>query len=75
MHDAIPDTTSEKISEPNEILWNVCAIHPAVNFLDIKAIDKDGNRYDVKAIQNSDQRYLIDIKALINGKDCQLKCF
>ena len=67
------DSNKEKVSESKEILWNISAIHPAVSFLDIKAIDKDGNMYDVKAIQNSDQRYLIDVKALINGKRLPVK--
>ena len=73
VQEVTPDINKEKVSESKEILWNVSAINPAVSFLDIKAIDEDGNMYDVKAIQNSDQRYLIDIKALINGKRLPVK--
>lgn len=68
-----PDINKEKVSESNEILWNIYAIHPTVSFLDVKAIDENGNLYDVKAIQNSDQSYLIDIKALINNKRLPVK--
>ncbi len=67
------NSIKEKVSESKEILWNISAIHSTVSFLDIKAIDKDGNMYDVKAIQNSDQRYLIDVKAFIKGKRLPVK--
>ena len=47
-----------------EIIWHIKAFKPQVKLLDIKAIDKEGNRYDVKAIQDSEQTNLLSIKAL-----------
>ena len=56
-----------------EIIWHVKAIHPEGSFLDIKAFDQDGNKYDVKAIQDADQSTLMDIKVLMNGKKLPVK--
>ena len=54
-------------------IWNVKAIHPQGQTLDIKAFDQSGTKYDVKAIQDSDQQHLLDIKALIGGKRLPVK--
>lgn len=65
---------NELESDPfKEIVWHVKAIHPEGNFLDIKAMDKDGNIYDVKAIQDANQRTIIDIKAMVDGKRLPIK--
>ena len=65
---------SQEVSDVNEeIIWHIKAVHPEGRFLDVKALDKQGNIYDVKAIQDSDQRQLMDIKALMGGEKIPVK--
>jgi len=59
--------------EFKEVIWHVKAFKPDVKFLEIKAIDKNGNIYDVKAIQNSKQTSLLDVKAFVKGKRLPVK--
>ncbi len=69
-------TTSAQVeSEPKEnvIYWHVKAVLPIAKLLDIKAIDKDGNKHDVKAIQRSHDISLLSIKALVNGQSLPIK--
>lgn len=54
-------------------IWHIKAIHPEGWTLDVKALDKDGNIFDVKAIQDSGQRQLMDVKALMEGKKAPVK--
>ena len=56
-----------------EIFWHVKAFRPEAQLLDIKAIDKDGTLYDVKAIQTSESTSILNIKALVNGKQLPIK--
>ena len=56
-------TAVEKVPD---ILWNVKAIHPDGQSLDIKVFDKTGKSFDINAIQNSDQDNLLDVKAIID---------
>ena len=56
-----------------EVIWHIKAFMPQVKLLKIKAIDKQGKKYDVKAIQDSDQTSLLSIKAFINGKRLPVK--
>ena len=65
-------TKSEKEKE-KEIIWHVKAYRPVAKLIDIKAIDKRGRIYDVKAIQNAEQTSLLDIKALVKGKQLPIK--
>lgn len=55
------------------IFWHIKAIHPEGRTLDVKALDSAGNIYAVKAIQDSEQRQLLDIKALVGGKKVPVK--
>ena len=67
------DTATVETEMPAEIIWHIKAIHPEGQTIDVKALDADGNIYDVKAIQDSDQRQLMDIKALIGGEKVPVK--
>jgi len=68
-----PEVTREIQEVTQQYLWHVKAIHPEGRFLDVKALDREGNIYDVKAIQDSDQRQVMDIKALMGGKKVPVK--
>ena len=65
---------SREVADMNEeVIWHIKAVHPEGRFLDVKALDQEGTIYDVKAIQDSDQRQLMDIKALMGGKKMPVK--
>ena len=64
---------SDEIETANDILWNIKAIHPEGQTLDIKAFDKEGNAFDVKAIQNSDQDSFLDVRSIVDGKRIPVK--
>lgn len=49
-------------------IWHVKALHPEGYTMDVKAIDEQHNLYDIKALENSDQRYIMDVKAFV-GKE------
>ncbi|WP_242132377.1 DUF7486 family protein [Aestuariivivens marinum] len=55
------------------IYWNVKAIHPNGQSLDIKMFDNAGESFDIKAIQNSDQDNLLDVKAIVDGEILPVK--
>ena len=57
----------------DEILWHVKAFRPEAQLLNVKAIGKDGTLYDVKAIQTSESTSILNIKALVNGKQLPIK--
>ena len=54
-------------------IWHIKAIHPEGRIIDVKALDAEGNIYDVKGIQDSDQRQLMDIKALVGDEKLPVK--
>ena len=64
---------ADENSDFNDIIWNVKAIHPDGQTIDIKAFDKEGNSFDIKAIQNSDQHSFLDVKALGEGIELSVK--
>lgn len=68
-----PEDRAVSPAEKTETIWHIKAIHPQGWFLDVKALDENGHLYDVKAIQDSDQRQLLDIKALIAGHKTPVK--
>ena len=51
-----------------DVIWHVKALHPEGYTMDVKAIDEQHNQYDIKALENSDQRYIMDVKAFV-GKE------
>ncbi len=68
-----PVTDAGDADVPTEIIWSIKAIHPEGSFMDVKALDQEGNIYDVKAIQYTDQRHLMDIKALMGAERWPVK--
>ena len=56
-----------------ESIWNIKAINPKGKMLDVKAFDKNGNAYAVKALRETDQKHLLDIKALVGGQKLPVK--
>ena len=57
----------------SDIYWYVKAYRPDAKLLDVKAIDADGNLYDVRAIQTSDDTSILNVKALVDGKQLPIK--
>ncbi|MGC6430834.1 MAG: DUF7486 family protein [Jejuia sp.] len=55
------------------IIWNVKAVTPEGENLDIKAIDAEGNILDVKATQDSKQYSFLNIKALSEDAELPIK--
>lgn len=66
-------TDTKDIAKFETIYWNVKAIHPDGQSLDIKMFDNAGEGFDIKAIQNSDQDNLLDVKAIVNGEILPVK--
>ncbi|NNK80938.1 MAG: hypothetical protein HKO93_05540, partial [Flavobacteriales bacterium] len=67
------ETEVEEVPSFEEIIWNVKAIHPDGQTINVKAFDELGNPYDIKAIQNSDQDSFLDVRALVEGKKLPVK--
>ncbi|MGI9534434.1 MAG: DUF7486 family protein [Thermodesulfobacteriota bacterium] len=57
----------------SETIWHVKAIQTDGKTLDIKAFDKKGMVFDVKAIQEDSNMWIIDVKAIIDGKKVPVK--
>jgi hypothetical protein len=57
----------------NDIYWNVKAILPDGQSLDVKVFNSAGDPFDIKAIQNSDQDNLLDVKAFVDGEKLPVK--
>lgn len=66
-------TETENIEKVEDIIWNVKAILPDGQSIDIKGFDNEGKPFDIKAIQNSDQDNLLDVKAIIDGEKLPVK--
>ncbi|WP_299554517.1 hypothetical protein [Seonamhaeicola sp.] len=71
--DKTTQTETADVATFENILWNVKAIHPNGQSLDIKIFDNAGKPFDIKAIQNSDQDNLLDVKAIVNGEQLPVK--
>lgn len=71
--DKTNEAETEETPKFENIIWNVKAIHPEGQSLDIKAFDNGGNPIDIKAIQNSDQDYLLDVKAIKGAENLPVK--
>ena len=48
-------------------VWHIKAIDPSGHLLSVKAIDADGGIHDVKAVEQSGNRYILDVKAFVDG--------
>lgn len=71
--DETSKTETEEIAKVEDIHWNVKAIHPDGQSLDVKAFDNAGNAFDIKAIQDSDQDNFLNVKAIVNGEELPVK--
>ncbi|GGZ69975.1 DUF7486 family protein [Algibacter mikhailovii] len=60
-------------SDFERIIWNIKAVTPDGNNLDIKAFDPEGNTFDVKATQDSKQHSFLNIKVLVEGGELPVK--
>jgi hypothetical protein len=66
-------STAAAPSLAESTIWHVKAIHPDGHLLRIKAVDAEGELHDVKAIEQSGNRYLLDVKAFVNGEVLAVK--
>lgn len=64
---------AQEKSEAEEIIWHVKAIHPKGNTMDIKAFNKNGDKFDVKAIEDAEQSYIMEVRAIVNGRGVPVK--
>lgn len=71
--DKTSKTETDEIVKVEDIFWNVKAILPDGQSIDIKGFDNSGKPFDVKAIQNSDQDNLLDVKAIMDGEKLPVK--
>lgn len=54
-------------------LWNVKCVQPDGHLLGIKAIDAAGALHDIKALQANGDATVLDIRALVNGREVPVK--
>ena len=66
-------TETPDIEKFNDIFWNVKAILPDGQSLDVKVFNSAGDAFDIKAIQNSDQDNLLDVKAFVGEEKLPVK--
>ena len=66
-------TETDAIEKVDDIFWNVKAILPNGQSIDIKGFDNAGKPFDIKAIQNSNQDNLLDVKAILDGEKLPVK--
>ncbi|NNK76755.1 MAG: hypothetical protein HKP42_11930, partial [Maribacter sp.] len=71
--DTTTKTETEEIAKVDNVYWNVKAIHPEGQSLDVKAFEAAGKSYDIKAIQNSDQDSFLDVKCIVDGQPLPVK--
>lgn len=64
------EVSSEELQKE---IWHVKALHPDGYTLDVKAVDAEGNIFDVKALEDSNQRYIMDIKAFVGEQELPVK--
>ncbi|MFK5982193.1 MAG: hypothetical protein QM499_04690 [Flavobacteriaceae bacterium] len=55
------------------IIWNINAITPDGNNLEVIVIDEEGNQFEIKAIQDSEQYCFLNIKAIVNNNELPVK--
>lgn len=63
----------QALATDEDFIWNVKAIGADGHFLPVKAIDKEGGIHDVKAFLENGDRWIMDVKAIINGKKVPVK--
>ncbi|NNM16970.1 MAG: hypothetical protein HKP24_00225 [Croceitalea sp.] len=68
-----PETAVPAEGEEEPIYWTVKAHRPDAQLMDIKAIDKKGNRHEVRAIQQSSDASMLSVKAMVDGEALPIK--
>jgi hypothetical protein len=71
--DKTSKTETDDIVKVEDIYWNIKAIDPDGQSLDVKVFNNAGKPFDIKAIQNSDQDDFLDVKAIIDGEKLPIK--
>lgn len=63
----------QALATDEDFIWNVKAIGTDGRSIPVKALDKNGGVHDVKAYMENGDRWIMDIKALIDGKKASVK--
>lgn len=63
----------QALATNEDFIWNVKAIGTDGHFVPVKALDKNGGVHDVKAFMENGDRWIMDIKAIIDGKKVPVK--
>ena len=63
----------QALATDEDFIWNVKAIGTDGHFIPVKALDKNGGVHDVKAFMENGDRWIMDIKAIIDGKKMPVK--
>lgn len=63
----------QALATDEDFIWNVKAIGTDGHFIPVKAFDKNGGVHDVKAFMENGDRWIMDIKAIIEGKKVPVK--
>lgn len=63
----------QALATDEDLIWNVKAVGTDGHSIPVKALDKNGGVHDVKAFMENGDRWIMDIKALIDGKKVPVK--
>ena len=63
----------QALATDEDFIWNVKAVGADGYFLPVKALDKTGGVHDVKAFMENGDRWIMDVKAIIDGKKASVK--
>lgn len=63
----------QALAMDEDFIWNIKAIDHDGHILGVKAIDKDGGMHDVKAFMENGDRWILDVKALVQGRKVPVK--
>ncbi len=63
----------QALATDEDFIWNVKAIGTNGHSIPVKALDNNGGVHDVKAYMENGDRWIMDIKALIDGKKASVK--
>lgn len=63
----------QALATDEDFIWNIKAIAADGRFLPVKALDKNGGVHDVKAFMENGDRWIMDVKAIIDGKKVSVR--
>lgn len=63
----------QAVAADEDPIWNVKAIGTDGHFIPVKALDKNGGIHNVKAFMENGDRWIMDVKALIDGRKAAVK--